>query len=274
MDTSQCGVRARAGIAVVASLACVLVAGCSREPATPEAKRERGDEIVKRMSDHLAQAKSFTVETTDSRTRSRGGKEIAVRTTRQLTLRRPDRLALRVSGDMDLRGWYDGSQLTFVSDPQKVWARAKGAANIDETLDRMADRLAMPLPMADFLYSSPYDALIGTESTGGYVGTETVGGVACHHLAYKHPSVDWELWVPESGDPLPKKFVVTSKASKSGRKTEVMFDKWTVGAEAADAAFTPEVPAGYERIQIVVGATETAASAATPAAAESGAPKQ
>ncbi len=35
-----------------------------------------------------------------------------------------------------------------------------------------------------------------------------------------------------------------------------MFDKWTLGAEAADAAFTPEVPAGYERIQIVVGAPD------------------
>ena len=87
-----------------------------------------------------------------------------------------------------------------------------------------------------------------------------------HHVAYKHPAVDWELWVPESGDPLPKKFVVTSKTSKSGRKTEVTFDKWTLGAEAADATFTPEVPAGYERIQIVVGAPETPASAANAGA--------
>ena len=274
MDTFPRRVRARTGIALAAGLACVLVAGCSREPTTPEAKKQRGDEIVKRMSDHLAQAKTLTVETTDTRTRSRGGKEVTVRTTRLLTVRRPDRLALRVTGDMNLRGWYDGSKLTLVSDPQKVWARANAAATIDDTLDRMADHLAMPMPMADFLYSSPYDSLIGTKSTGGYVGSETVDGVACHHVAYKHPAVDWDLWIPESGDPLPKKFVITSKTSKSGRTTEVMFDKWTLGAEAADAAFTPEVPAGYERIQIVVGAPETPAPAATPAPAESGAPKQ
>ena len=260
-------VRAPTVLALAACLASLLVAACSREPATPEARKQRGDEIVKRMSDHLAAARSFTVETTDTRPRSRGGKEITVHTTRQLTLRRPDRLAVRVTGDMDLRGWYDGSKLTLVSDPQKVWARANAAPTIDETLDRMADRLAMPMPMADFLYSSPYDALIGTESTGGYVGTETVGGVACAHLAYKHPAVDWELWIPEAGDPLPKKFVVSNKTGTRARTIEVTFDKWTYDAEVSDATFTAEVPAGYERIPIVVGAPETPAPTAAPAPA-------
>jgi hypothetical protein len=267
-------VHARTGVAIAAGLACVLLAGCSRAPATPEAKKQRGDEIVKRMSDHLAKAKTFTVETTDTRTRSRGGKEVTVRTVRQLAVRRPDRLALRVSGDMDLRGWYDGSKLTLVSDPQKVWARANAAASIDETLDRMADHLAMPMPMADFLYSSPYDALIGTKSTGGYVGTETIGGVACDHVAYTHPAVDWDLWVAASGDPVPKKFVVSNKTATRPRTTEVTFDKWTYGVDAPDATFTPEIPDGYERIQIVVARPRTPASTASSAPAASDAAKQ
>ncbi|AMY09065.1 Outer membrane lipoprotein-sorting protein [Luteitalea pratensis] len=274
MDTFLGSVRARTGVALAACLASLLVAGCSREPATPEAKKQRGDEIVKRMSDHLAQAKTFTVETADTRKRSRGGKEITVHTKRQVTVRRPDRLALRITGDMNLRGWYDGSKLTLVSDPQKVWARANAAATIDETLDRMADHLAMPVPLADFLYSSPYDALIGTKSTGGYVGSETVEGVACAHVAYKHPAVDWDLWVAETGDPVPRKFVITNKTATRARTTEVTFDKWTFGAEATDATFTPEVPAGYERIQIVVGAPTTPAPTATQAPTASGAPKQ
>ena len=274
MDTFRWAVRVRAGVALTASIACLVIAGCSREPATPEERKQRGDEIVRAMSDHLARAKTFTVETTDTRTRPRSGKEVTLRTTRQLTVRRPDRLALRVTGDLDLRGWYDGAKLTFVSDSHKVWARANGAASIDDTLDRLAESLAMPLPMADFLYSSPYDALIGTKSTGGYVNSETVGGVACHHIAYKHPAVDWELWIPEAGDPLPKKFVVTSKASTPARTTEVTFDKWSYGADVPAAAFTPEVPAGYERVQIVVGAPETPTSPAAPAAAPVGAPQQ
>jgi hypothetical protein len=273
MNTS--GRIARVGTGVLLScLAWLAAAGCSRDSSSPEANRQRGDEIVRRMSDHLARASSFTVETTDTRTRARGGQDVTVRTTRRLTLRRPDRLALQVSGDMNLRGWYDGSKLTFVSDPQKVWARVNGAPTIDATLDRMADRLAMPMPMADFLYSSPYDALIGTESSGGYVGSEAIAGVPCHHLAYKHPAVDWELWVPESGDPLPKRFRVTSKTSTRPRTTEVVFDKWTYGADAPDATFRPELPAGYERVQIVVGAPERDAGAPAPAPAPTESPKR
>jgi hypothetical protein len=271
MDTFPWRVRSHAVAALAASVACLLIAGCAREPATPEARKQRGDEIVRAMSDHLARAKTFTVDTTDTRTRARGGKDVTLHTTRQLTLRRPDRLAFRVTGDADLRGWYDGGKLTFVSDPHKVWARANGAASIDDTLDRLADSLAMPLPMADFLYSSPYDALIGEQSTGGYVNSETVGGVACHHVAYKHPAVDWELWIPEAGDPLPKKFVVTSKMSTPARTAEVIFDKWTYGADAPDATFAPEVPAGYERVQIVVGRSE--APPASPAAVPTGTPQ-
>ena len=119
MDRVARRTRARTGVALIACVACLAGAGCSREPTTPEAKRQRGDEIVRRMSDHLAHARTFAVETTDVRTRARGGKEITVRTTRRLTLRRPDRLAFNVTGDMDLRGWYDGSKLTFVADQAK-----------------------------------------------------------------------------------------------------------------------------------------------------------
>ena len=274
MDQFAPTLRARPGVVLIACVAWLAGASCSREPTTPEARRQRGDEIIRKMSDHLARARTFAVETTDTRTRAKGGKEIRVRTTRRLIVRRPDRLALRVGGDMDLRGWYDGSKLTFVSDPQKVWARVNGAPTIDETLDRMADRLAMPMPMADFLYSSPYEALIGTKSAGGYVGRETIEGVSCFHVAYTHPAVDWDLWVADSGDPLPKKLRVTTKTSTRARTTEVIFNKWTFGVEAPDAAFAAEVPAGYERVPIVVGRAETAGSARSPSAAAASATKQ
>ena len=36
-----------------------------------------------------------------------------------------------------------------------------------------------------------------------------------------------------------------------------MFDKWTFGVEAPDAAFAAEVPAGYEHMPIVVGKPRT-----------------
>jgi hypothetical protein len=254
--------RAPLSVALVVCAALATTVGCSREPSTPEAKRQRGDEIVRAMSDRLAQATTFTVETTDSRERSRGGQKVTIRTTRQFTVRRPNRIAVHVTGDADIKGWYDGQKLTFVSDPQKVWVRVNAEPTIDATLDRLAERLAMPMPAADFMYSSPYDALIGSGSTGGYVGRETVDGVAAIHLAYQHPSVDWDLWVNEQGDQLPKKYRVTDKTLTPPRTVEVAFNKWQLGATVTDAAFAPVVPAGYERIPLAVQAEEPAPAAA------------
>ena len=223
-------IRALSSTALLVCAAALSSTGCSREPSTPEARRERGDEIVRRMSDHLAHATTLAIESTDTRQRMRGGQKVAVTTTRHFTVRRPDRIAVHVTGDTDLAGWYDGQKLTLVSDSQKVWVRVNAAATIDDTLDRMAERLAMPMPIADFLYSSPYDALIGTASTGGYVGREAVDGVATLHVAYQHPSVDWDLWVNEQGDPLPKKYRVTDKTLTPPRTVEVLFKKWQLGA--------------------------------------------
>ena len=257
--------RALSSVALAACAALATSAGCSREPTTPEAKRQRGDEIVRAMSDRLSRAATFTVETNDTRQRTRGGQRVTVRTTRQFTVRRPDRIAVHVTGDTDIKGWYDGQKLTFVSDSQKVWARVNAEPTIDATLDRLAERLAMPMPAADFMYSSPYEALIGTASTGGYVGRETVDGVATVHLAYQHPSVDWDLWVNEQGDPLPKKYRVTDKTLTPPRTVEVVFNKWQLGAAVADATFAPVVPAGFERIPLAVQAEEQAPAAGAPA---------
>ncbi|BCS30834.1 hypothetical protein TBR22_A00340 [Luteitalea sp. TBR-22] len=272
MSTFTAAGRARTGIVLLACAAWLAAAGCSREPTTPEARRQRGDEIVRRMSEHLAAARTFTVETTDTRPRMRGGKEVALRTTRQLTVRRPDRLAFRVTGDVEFRGWFDGKKLTFVSDPNKVWARTDGAATIDDTLDRLAERLAMPLPMADFVYSSPFDALIGPDSKGGYVGRESIDGIPCVHVAYQHPAVDWDLWVAETGDPLPKKFRVTDKTGRP-RTTDVTFTAWTLGVAVTDATFTPEVPAGFERIKLVVAVDDGPASTSSSSEPAATAPR-
>ncbi len=42
-------------------------------------------------------------------------------------------------------------------------------------------------------------------------GTENVGDTPCTHLAFQDVGVDWELWLPAQGDPLPKRFKVVQK---------------------------------------------------------------
>ena len=87
----------------------------------------------------------------------------------------------------------------------------------------------MPMPAADFLYSSPYDALIGTASTGGYVGRETVDGVAASHVAYQHPSVDWDLWVPSRAIRCRRGIASPTRPSRRRARWKSSFNKWRLG---------------------------------------------
>ncbi len=253
---------------LVAGAMLAIASACAREPTTPEERRQRGEQIVRAMSDRLAKAAAFTVTTSDTRDVVRNGRKTKQMSTRQFTVRRPDRMAVAIAGDgVNVKGWYDGQHLTFVSDAEKIWTRVRAAANIDDTLDRLAERFDMPMPMADFAYSSPYDALIGPESTGGYVGREPVDGLECVHVAFQHPGVDWDLWVPERGDPLPKRFRMVSKKSSGQPVTEVVFRDWNLAAQANDASFTPEVPSGYERILMTAFEATTVASETKPGGA-------
>ena len=50
---------------------------------------------------------------------------------------------------------------------------------IDRTLDALAERYDMALPLGDLFYSSAEKALLSDTATGGYAGTENVGDTPC-----------------------------------------------------------------------------------------------
>jgi hypothetical protein len=181
-------------------------------------------------------------------------------------MRRPDRFHSRMTGGGGLESWYNGKTLTIAAHPHKVFAQARMPATIDRTLDALAERYDMALPMGDLLYGSPEQALLSDTTKGGYAGSEKVGDTPCAHLAFQDLGVDWELWLPEKGDPLPRRFKVVQK-SRGGRPViDVTFTKWDLAPQTADEAFTPKVPADYEGIAVLQRAAAVKqATASAPA---------
>ncbi len=249
-----------------------LIAGCGREPAAPADPRAHGEALVRRMSDRLASARALTVKTRD--TRSRNGQPQPTRTERTFTVRRPDRVAFTAVGDQgDLRGWYTNGKVTLVSPSAKVWGRVRGDATIDDTLDRLAERFEMQMPMADFLYSAPYDALIADGMKGGYVGRESIDRVMCAHVSFADDLVEWHLWLPESGEPLPKQYRVTAKRLRGQPTSEVLFLAWDLTTPPSDAIFEPQVPDGFERIVVAARHVEPSPGSAPLSTTATGAGK-
>ena len=232
--------------------ATLVFAGCrGSDELSPAERLTRGREVVQRMSDTLAKAGALSVKTRETRAEPRpDGTARSTTVTRDTILRRPDRLHFTTSGDRRTEGWYDGVGFTLAMHGEKAFAQARMPETLDRTLDAIAERYAITMPLADFLYSSPAKALLTETATGGWVGAEQVDGVDTDHVSFKDTGVVWDLWVARN-DHLPRR----GRAVFSGRKrlgtADVSFSEWNLAPAITTAQFRPHVPPDYEGIAIL-----------------------
>jgi hypothetical protein len=238
---------------VLALLSLCAVAGCSREEAMSDAaKLARGRELITQMSDKLASAQSLSFTAKEkSEVVGRDGQKRTVDRTRDLLVRRPDRFYAKTTGDRNSETWYNGKYITVAMHREKVFGQSRSPATLDATLDALNNRFGIVLPIADLLYSQPEKFLLSDEMKGGYAGRDKVEGTDCHHLSFMMPRVDWELWLPEQGDSLPRRLRIVDKSHKGEPVSDIVFSNWNLTASTTDEMFKPKVPDEYEGIAII-----------------------
>ncbi|MCI0441826.1 DUF2092 domain-containing protein [bacterium] len=215
------------------------------------ANADSGEEIIKKMSDKLSSAKTFSFSTSEVHTKVKlSGKKTDVKLAREALVRRPNGFRYSFQGGREWDIWYDGKFLTAVSDKEKGFIQASMPPTIDETLDEIADRFDINMPVSDLMYSSPYDSFTGSNSKGGVVGTQSVEGKLCDHLVYKSDAVDWELWVGKN-DSLPYQLILNYKDDPRNPTQQIIFKNWNLNAQATDKDFAFNIPQGYQRIPIM-----------------------
>jgi hypothetical protein len=241
----------------LAAGAVIVATGCNRTPETltPEAAKAKGDALLKEMSKNMSAAQTFAFSAEERREKvSRSGTKTERHSIRQVVVRRPNGLAFTGKGEAgEVAGWYDGKHLTLVSNRNKVWARGPMPATLDEALDFLSEEYALQMPTADLLYTSPYDALMTKDTTGGWVDVQKIGDRSCDHLAYRQEVVDWELWLSPDRH-LPCQLKITYKKDP-GQPTTTVTYKGLETPQVSDETFTAKVPDGYTRIKIIRHAT-------------------
>ena len=260
---------------VVATLLAVG-AGCKQapKPLTPEEARVKGDGMLRQMSQTLAATQTFSYTADEARdVVSSAGAKKEVRSTRQVTVRRPNGLAFSSKGDeRDNSAWYDGKSLTIVSHREKVWAKGPMPDNMDAAMDYISAEYAIQMPTADLLYSSPYDALMTEDTTGGWVDVQKIGDKSYEHLSYHQPVLDWELWLTQDDRRLPVQVQFTYKNEPGKPVLRVAYRDWNTSPQVSDDTFAAKIPDGYQRIKIMRHAS-VVDKKLEDAAATSGPPK-
>ena len=122
------------------------------------------------------------------------------------TVRRPDRFHAKLTGGRNIESWYNGKVLTMAAHQDKVFAQAPMPENINRTLDALAERYDMALPMGDLFYGPAAEGAAfrcdhGRRRQGGW--RRYMPATTCQ---FQDTGADFELWLPVEGEPLPKRF--------------------------------------------------------------------
>jgi hypothetical protein len=210
----------------------------------------KAEAVLKRMSDFLGGAKSVSFEAhaiNDQLTPE--GQKIQYAKNQKVTLSRPDKLAADVTGDNeDLQFRYDGKTVTLYNPRTKSFGSTEAPKTIEETLDMLAAKFGVAIPLADLVFSDPYKCLTENVRSGQYIGMGYVFGTECFHLAFRQSAVDWQIWIDAGAKPLPRKVVITFKESPGHLQYTAFLDKWNLTADANDAMFTFTPPADAKKV--------------------------
>jgi len=106
------------------------------------------------------------------------------------------------------------------------------------------------MPGADLLLSGVYDELIADVVDAKYIGRGVIDGVECEHLAFRNVDTDWQIWVEVGARPIPRKYVITSKAMTAAPQYTLRVKERRTDATVAADVFTFKPPQGSKKVSI------------------------
>jgi hypothetical protein len=105
--------------------------------------------------------------------------------------------------------YYDGTTLALHNPTDKVYAIERTLGTIEQMFKFAQDSLGLFIPLSDLIWRDVFPLMIQGVTVAKVIGKEDIGGITCDHLLFSRPGVDFQIWIPESGQPLPRKYVVT-----------------------------------------------------------------
>ncbi len=233
----------------IAALVIVPVAAQAQSAGVaPEAKQ-----ILKASTDFLASQQRFAADTRNSlEIVLKNGQKIEFNSTGHQSVQRPDKLRSERTGDLvEQLFLYDGKSLTLYQPQEKVYAQVAAPATLEEMLDFARIRYDVVAPFGDMLFKNAYDILMDGVTEGIVVGQAVIEGVVCDHLAFRAEFVDWQIWIQQGAQPLPRRIVITTLDLPNAPQFAVTVTRWDLEPKFDAQTFTFTPQAGVKQIEIL-----------------------
>jgi len=230
--------------AVVASNAIVVTA------TSHGARADDSASLLKTMADYTAAQKSITATfDSDIEVITPELQKIQFASSGQLKMTRPDKLRVKRTGgyaDVDLV--YDGKTVSLYGNNAKAYVQADMAGTIDQFIDGIQAKTGGAMPGTDLLLSNSYDVLTSDVIEGHHIGQGVVDGVECEHLAFRGHDTDWQIWIQTGAQPIPRKYVITSKTLAGAPQYTLRIKEWKTDPITDADAFAFKAPEGATKV--------------------------
>ena len=135
---------------------------------------------------------------------------------------------------------------------------------LDQAIKYAVDDLKIRVPLAMMLLSTLPSELDKLVISADYVETTTITDVPTDHIAARTSrGVDFQVWVAQGSEPLPRRIVITYKDEKGLPQFRAGLSDGNLGPDISEALFTFTPPDGADRIQFLAE-VGNAAVMATP----------
>ena len=221
--------------------------------AQPPAVDPAATKILRQMTDYLGNLNNFSLNTQNTfEDLLDSGHRIDVDISAQVTISRPSKLHAQRKGDLvDQDFYYDGKTLTLYNPSDKVFATKPAPGTIEEMLDFARESLGLLIPAADLIYRNNYALLMQEVTLAKVVGKAVINGIQCDQLLFSRPGVDFQVWVADSGDPLPYKYVVTDTGTPARLSVATVMSNWNTKPSVTDKQFAFVPPKDAQLIEFM-----------------------
>ena len=247
-----------AGTAASPSSSPTVGTSGNAEPAAPPAAARATPVTVKRDADainalekmgaYLRTLKTFGIRSETSRDEVlTDGQNVQFDGVVDMIVERPNRLRAEVTSDKQQRFFfYDGTNFSLWARRTNYYATVPAPSTLAELADTLATKYDLELPLVDLFY---WGERKNTSNITGAIdaGPSQVEGTTCEHYAFRQEGADWQVWIQQGDYPLPRKLVITTTTDEARPQfTSVM--TWNLAPSFNDAAFKFVPPKDAKKI--------------------------
>ncbi len=216
----------------------------------PQVVDSQAVEILRRSMDYLNGLQRFSVKTeivTEDLLDT--GDRVDYVAWGSVTVERPNKLRGERHG-VGFRQtlYFDGSTMTLADSARNVYATKAAPGGIPDMFQMAYDSLDLAVPISDLVWPDVFPLLMEDVSLARVVGKEVIDGVICDHLVFSRPQVEFQIWIPDAGAPLPRKYLVSDRATPAMLTMGAILSDWKVNPRLSPDLFAFTPPKGAQEV--------------------------